>query len=469
MDEAPRLAEHYSKRRYVYDDIDQSLQEDSASFDGAVEVWKISNSTHVSTNSTNRQGAALEVPRHLESNPLGSSLVYCLESKVNGTLIPLWLVGSFFQFVPARIGRSVALDDAVSCLCGIYSSPYSFHASIYKGYAKALSSLRGCLSDDSQRMNSETLCASILLQMCELVVSADRGQWSNLAYGTTVLLRSRGVHQYTSAFDHSMLESQLSVIFSQSLKSKEHCFLRLPEWQSLILQSPIWPFQNVQARALGLRSRLLAILVNSPSLVLDFLRIQENQIRQTQWDDQSGSLMHKVSRISNDLKKWITAEAEPLLAPSGEGRIPSLDSTSHGPLDLMDSAPGRKGCVILPHEGIEYPDIIAGVLDCVAHTALITMSKIFRFLYHVRLRSSSLAGQSGQLPLEQCQLPENQKTIERYRQRATKAFEFVQGKSAIAAKPLDFGLRQVLSRDFSEMVDVLDNQGYSGSRRSGNR
>ena len=230
VDEAPRLAEHYARRRFVYDDIDQSLQEGSASFDGAVEVWKISHSTHVSKNSTNRQRAALEVPRYLESNPLGSSLVYCLESKVNGTLIPLWLVGSFFQFVPARMGRNVALDDAVSCLCGIYSSPYSFDVGIYQGYAKALSSLRGCLSDDSLRMKSETLCASILLQMCEvsivhltemranitdpskLVVSADSGQWSNLAHGTTVLLRSRGVHQYTGAFDHSMLESQLSVI-----------------------------------------------------------------------------------------------------------------------------------------------------------------------------------------------------------------------------------------------------------------
>ena len=234
MDEAPRLAEHYSRRRYVNNDIDQSLQEDSASLDDAVEVGKNPHYTQVSKISINKQRATPEVPRHLESNPLGSSLVYCLESKVNGTLIPLWLVGSFFQFVPARMGRSVALDDAVSCLCAIYSSPYTVHAGIYQGYAKALSSLRGCLSDVSLRMKSETLCASILLQMCEvslvhlnihhvklranttdpvkLVVSSDRGQWSHLAHGTTVLLYSRGVHQYTSAFDHSMLESQLSVI-----------------------------------------------------------------------------------------------------------------------------------------------------------------------------------------------------------------------------------------------------------------
>ena len=177
--------------------------------------------------------------------------------------------------------------------------------------------------------------------------------------------------------------------------------------------------------------------------------------------------MHNVSRMSNDLNKWITVEAEPLMSPSGKGRIPLWDSTSHRPLDLLESAPGGKGCVIL--EGIEYPDIIAGVLDCVAHTALITMSKMFRFLYYARLRSSTLAGQSGQFPVEKCQLPENQTTIERYRQRAMKAFEFVQGKSAIAAKPLEFGLRQVLRNDLSEMINMLDDRGHSDLRRSGNQ
>lgn len=203
--------------------------------------------------------------------------------------------------------------------------------------------------------------------------------------------------------------------------------------------------------------------------MLDSLRIQEDQKRQTQWDDQSDLLMHKVSRVSDDLKNWITVEAEPLMSPSGNGRIPLWGSTSHRPLGRLPGGPGRKGCEILPHEGIEYPDIIAGVLDCVAHTALITMSKIFRFLYYVRLRSSSQAGQSGQFPLETCQLPENQETIEQYRQRAMKAFEYVQGKSAIAAKPLDFGLRQVLSSDFSGSVDVFEDRTYTGSGCSANK
>ena len=181
VDEAPRLAEHYAQRQYIYDDIDENLPEDGMGSDGAVTVWKNLNASHGSQYSTNKMYTLSEVPRHLETNPLGSSLVYCLESKVKGTLIPLWLVGSFFQYVPARMGRNTALDAAVSCLCDIYCSPYHFPVSIYQSYAKALSSLRGCLSGTSLQMEPETLCASILLQMCEVSFSTQCRQTRKLA------------------------------------------------------------------------------------------------------------------------------------------------------------------------------------------------------------------------------------------------------------------------------------------------
>lgn len=181
VDEAPRLAEHYAQRQYIYDDIDDNLHEDSTRSDGAVTVWKNHKCSRGSHYSTSKKYTLSEVPRYLETNPLGSSLVYCLESKVKGTLIPLWLVGSFFQYVPARMGRNTALDAAVSCLCDIYCSPHYFPASIYHSYAQALSSLRGCLSDTSLQMESETLCASILLQMCEVSLSMQRRQTRKLA------------------------------------------------------------------------------------------------------------------------------------------------------------------------------------------------------------------------------------------------------------------------------------------------
>jgi hypothetical protein len=163
----------------VYDAIDLNLEEaysryadEDMRLNGIVVLWKNLRFLPGSLYKTDKTHAKFKMPRYPEINPLGSALVYCLESKVKGPLIPLWLVGSFFQFIPARLGRNAALDDAVSCLCAIYcgtpSTPYNFHKGIYQSYVRALSSLRGCLSDASLRMESETLCASILLHMGEV-------------------------------------------------------------------------------------------------------------------------------------------------------------------------------------------------------------------------------------------------------------------------------------------------------------
>lgn len=171
-----------------------------------------------------------------------------------------------------------------------------------------------------------------------------------------------------------------------------------------------------------------------PSLVIYNSRIQENQIDQTQRDGQSDWLMHKGSKMYAGVKKWITAEAEPLF----------LSNTSSRRV-----AQGQ----------IEYPDILSGVLDCIANTALLTIGKMLRLLCHTRLRSSSRPGRSRQHSLKISGLLENQETIEQQRRRAMTAFDFVQGESDLAAKPLEFGLRQVHS---SGSIDVLD----SGEIRS---
>lgn len=78
----------------------------------------------------------------------------------------------------------------------------------------------------------------------KLVVNVDRGQWSHLGHGTTALLYSRGVHQYTGAFDHAMLESQLSIIvciiYTIRLFSRRTRSLLTP-----ISSGTVWPILEV--------------------------------------------------------------------------------------------------------------------------------------------------------------------------------------------------------------------------------
>ncbi|OBT66053.1 hypothetical protein VE03_03188 [Pseudogymnoascus sp. 23342-1-I1] len=281
-------------------------------------------------------------------------------------------------------------------------------------------------------MESETLCASILLQLCELIVNDDIGDWSGLAGGTKFLIRSRGVHRYNSPFDLAMLESQMSFVLGQSLKSKEPCFLCAPEWQALVLQIPAWPFQNLQSKTLSLRSRLGAILVESPSLIMQFSAINAKYPDQTDWEEQSGILMQKALILLGQVKRYHALEAEPLL--------------------LSYASPQK-----VVQERIEYPDVISGVLDCVANTALLTIDNILRSLCDLRLRSFGLDEKSRELQLKTSQLLDDPEIVEQWRQRAIVAFNFVHGESVIAAKPLAFGLRHAQCGDFpnsaKEMLD----------------
>ena len=135
--------------------------------------------------------------------------------------------------------------------------------------------------------------------------------------------------------------------------------------------------------------------------------------------------------MSDDVKNWITTEAEPL---------------------FLSNASSQRA--IQGH--VEYPDIISGVLDCVANTALLTIGNMLRFLCHAKLPLSNLPGGSGQHRLDLGQFLDNQQTVEQRRQRAMTAFTFVQGQSELAAKLLGFGLRQVLSSGFSGSIEALD-------------
>lgn len=111
----------------------------------------------------------LEVPRSLDTNSLGSEFVYCLDKNLNGELQS---TAPFFDFIPSRLGRNVALDDAVACMTAVYRDPPSPshlpRKGVYRIRLKAISSLRKCISDPSLQMEPETLCATILLQLTEV-------------------------------------------------------------------------------------------------------------------------------------------------------------------------------------------------------------------------------------------------------------------------------------------------------------
>jgi hypothetical protein len=140
-----------------------SPNETHASWENSLIVWRA-----FENQKRKQRSQSPEIPRTLIQNPLVSELIFTFTIYNNRKLIPLKLVGSFVDFIPSRLGHSQALDDAVSCVCALYKGRQG-HLSkrVFQLYMISLASVRNSLTDPDIWWTSETLCASILLQLCE--------------------------------------------------------------------------------------------------------------------------------------------------------------------------------------------------------------------------------------------------------------------------------------------------------------
>lgn len=200
---------------------------------------------------------------------------------------------------------------------------------------------------------------------------------------------------------------QVHIQVVQSATSKEDCFLRQPEWRTLLTTSTTWP-SNVttteELRSLKLRIELCQHLFELPSILKQVSSLHNDSAGSLAGFD--AGLLDQALRMCSSMKQWLHHEVEPHIFSY------SLDTTG---------------------ATIEYSDMIAGVVDCVANTTLLTLDKIICLLYH------------GSMPAHAIDTFDGPKTVEGWYRRALTAFEFVQSESTIAAKPLGIGLQQFQS------------------------
>jgi hypothetical protein len=112
---------------------------------------------------------------NLSALPSSSSLLLHLVDHLdNGTppALDIRNMGTFFSYIPSRLGHSRALDDAVQCICTAYSALLRPNGSV-KGqdrheYYRALRSLRLACVDREEVLTSNVLCAAILLSWYEV-------------------------------------------------------------------------------------------------------------------------------------------------------------------------------------------------------------------------------------------------------------------------------------------------------------
>lgn len=81
--------------------------------------------------------------------------------------------GPFINEVPARIGHNAALDSAVAVLVDAHRSlvqkKIASEIVSPRLYLKAIKTLQSCLEDRDIGMSANTLCASVLLSLVEVI------------------------------------------------------------------------------------------------------------------------------------------------------------------------------------------------------------------------------------------------------------------------------------------------------------
>ena len=178
--------------------------------------------------------------------------------------------------IPARLGHSFALDDAVACLCSMYTDslrriPGGSDNSL-RLYAQALRSLRKCLNVPQARSEAETICASIILQACELVMDDKGGRWNQLCQGTKLLIQEAGPERFNAPFERAMLESQRAWFIVQDASAGCECFLAQHQWRQ-VLGSTSHPASDDEPASISLRSELCEFLVDVPGLIQEATKI----------------------------------------------------------------------------------------------------------------------------------------------------------------------------------------------------
>ena len=82
--------------------------------------------------------------------------------------------GPFLKDIPKRLGINEALDASVSAVTSVFATFYTRQHTVdtFATYGEGLKALRKCLNDPIKAQAPETLCATYLLQICQVGVSS---------------------------------------------------------------------------------------------------------------------------------------------------------------------------------------------------------------------------------------------------------------------------------------------------------
>ncbi|KAK5939041.1 hypothetical protein PMZ80_008344 [Knufia obscura] len=148
-----------------------------------------------------------------------------------------WSYGDYLTDVPVRLGRNVALDaaaDALVTACDRFSAPRADHSHRFLAkYVEAVRTLRLCLDDQATATTSETLCAVMLLLICQIFVPGTRDSRTSHSEGAAQIYRYRGQLQARDEFERKLIRTLRGPVLFEALFNP-NISLTEQEWDALV-------------------------------------------------------------------------------------------------------------------------------------------------------------------------------------------------------------------------------------------
>lgn len=170
MDESRQLSTLYRKKKYIFEESDEPPSLPSQQLERQIQ-WSVSRN-HTPTSYVHAFDPSPQMSPASKLDGTCYDLCYILEKRPSSTHFPISSFASFFLMLPGRLGHNLALDDSIACLCSMYADSLRRAQSPLKSslqlYSRSLNSLRSSLRVPSTRTESETICASIIMQVCEV-------------------------------------------------------------------------------------------------------------------------------------------------------------------------------------------------------------------------------------------------------------------------------------------------------------
>ncbi|KAH8738404.1 hypothetical protein BGZ61DRAFT_440000 [Ilyonectria robusta] len=135
-------------------------------------------------------------------------------------------------------------------------------------YTRALRAVQAALDDEKQRMTAETLCATELLGVFELLNENTKSHsWIHHAGGAAQLIQIRGAHSFQTEFEMALFMAHIGPTVMNAFLSNKPCFLADEGWDR-VMRSVIYN-DDSSYKQKGLILALWSHLVNAPKKFKD--------------------------------------------------------------------------------------------------------------------------------------------------------------------------------------------------------